>query len=361
MSSLRYIIFGDYSDELRDMTNFSIKAEDEIIFVKEDSFIDHDLCNKISGKIIFVMELNSVGVNFKALKFLEFLSENYKYDRFKDVTAAMFVRSSSELYTKSFSRKFIFMCNRLGMAFIGQSLIEATGSFKNYLTWQKTIKKTTYEIALDMCLRQAERLRDHRDIIYDDPSILVLHASNSEHSNTIMLWQKVKLDLVKKAKKDLNIDELHVDDGTILDCKGCDFKTCLHYAKTRSCFYGGPMVKEILPKVERADIIVLIAPNYNDSISAKLMAIVNRLTVLYRIMSFNRKKIYSVIVSGNSGSDCVSMQIIDALNINKGFYLPPNFSIMETANDPGMILNVENLDEKIDKFTRSIIDDNFSL
>lgn len=362
MSSIKYVILGDYSDDLREITEFSISKEDELIVCDHDTIIDNKWCELLSDKVIFIMKLNNIGVNIKALEMLETLISNFSNNSFNDIVAALYVKSDSELYTKSFSRKFIFLCNSIGISFIGHSLVEATGSLDNYLTWQKTIKKSTKEISLDMCLRQANRLRKHKKIIYDKPKILVLHASGHEGSNTMLLWSKIRAVMNKKlsGRIDLDVDELHVEDGTVLDCKGCDFTTCMHYAKTRSCFYGGPMVKEILPKVEKADIIIFLAPNYNDSISAKLMAVVNRLTVLYRIMSFNKKKIYGVIVSGNSGSDCVAMQIIDSLNINKGFYLPRSFAIMETANDPMAILNVKNLDKNIEKFVDNFICDNFS-
>jgi len=362
MGKINYMVFGEYSKELKDMTEFSIKESDVISIIKKDRTIDKEICKNICGKVIFVMDLNSIGVNNKAIELLEILVDNFDSDSFRDVVAAVFIKSKSELYTKSFSRKFILICNSVGISFIGHSVIEATASLDNYLMWQKTIDKTTREIALDMCLKQANRLREYESITCDKPKVLVLHASSHENSNTMMLWHKIKekINYELSDKLDIDIDELHVEDGTVLDCKGCDFTTCMHYAQTRSCFYGGPMVKEILPKVEKADILIFIAPNYNDSISAKLMAVVNRLTVLYRIMSFNNKKIYGVIVSGNSGSDCVAMQIIDALNINKGFHLPPNFTIMETANDPKAILDVKNLDSDIEKFVSSFILDNFS-
>ncbi len=61
------------------------------------------------------------------------------------------------------------------------------------------------------------------------------------------------------------------------------------------------------------------------------------------------------MVSGNSGSDSVAKQLIGALNINKGFRLPPYFSIRAIANDPKAIFNVENIDIKSDFFSKIII------
>ena len=114
------------------------------------------------------------------------------------------------------------------------------------------------------------------------------------------------------------------------------------------------MTEKFIPIIEAADILVWICPNYNDSISSNLVAVINRLTTLYRKMSFHNKRIYSIVVSGNSGSDSIAKQLIDGLNINKGFYLPPYFSLMETANDAGSILKVENIEEKAKLFAENI-------
>jgi len=67
--------------------------------------------------------------------------------------------------------------------------------------------------------------------------------------------------------------------------------------------------------------MIWLCPNYNDAISAKLMAVINRLTVLYKRVKFWDKTLFSIIVSGNSGSDCVAEQLLGTLNINKGLRL----------------------------------------
>ena len=181
------------------------------------------------------------------------------------------------------------------------------------------------------------------------PKILVLHSSLFKTSNTLMLWK-----MVKESLSGEDLRELHVENGTVVDCRGCSYKTCIHYSEEKSCFYGGIMVKEILPTIEEADCIIWLCPNYNDAISAKLMAVINRMTVLYKRVKFGDKTLFSVVVSGNSGSDCVAKQLIGALNINKGFRLPPYFALTATANDPGSIMNVLGIDKKAKEFAENI-------
>ena len=114
------------------------------------------------------------------------------------------------------------------------------------------------------------------------------------------------------------------------------------------------MVQEILPAIEKADFLIWLCPNYNDVISAKLMAVINRLTILYNRVNFYKKSFFAIIVSGNSGSENVAMQLIGALNVNKGFQLPPYFALMEIANDPGAVKKIPDIRKKAFNFARNI-------
>lgn len=153
------------------------------------------------------------------------------------------------------------------------------------------------------------------------------------------------------------ITEFHVEEGTAVDCYGCSFDTCIYYSLHKSCFFGGVLTEELLPLIEESDVIVWICPNYNDAISAKLTAVINRLTVLYRRVSFKNKKIYSLVVSANSGSDSVASQLIDALVINKGFQLPPKFALTALASEEGSIYKVPLIEEEVKAFAKQFSDE----
>ncbi len=87
--------------------------------------------------------------------------------------------------------------------------------------------------------------------------------------------------------------------------------------------------------MRRADGVVMLCPNYNDALSANLTAFINRLTALFRQTRFYDKALFALVVSGYSGSDLVARQLISAMNMNKSFYVPGRFALLETANDPG--------------------------
>lgn len=298
-------------------------------------------------KIIFVTELNKIGYDFDLLKWLNDQADQKAF--FSGSTAALIVMSQSELFTKSFAQDVLLHANERGLSFIGHSVVEIISGYRNFQTWLKTSDKTLEEICNDHCRQLVLRLINEKKPT--STNVLALHSSSYKTSNTLGLWSKVKdgLKLLGCIP-----EEIHIENGTVVDCKGCQFQTCMHFGENKSCFYGGVMVEEVLPAIEAADIIVWVCPNYNDAISANLLAVINRLTVLYRQISFRNKVFYAIVVSGNSGSDSVAKQLIGALNINKGFYLPPNFALMEIANEPLKVLEIEGITKKTSDFAEQI-------
>ena len=151
------------------------------------------------------------------------------------------------------------------------------------------------------------------------------------------------------------IEEISIRNGQVWDCRGCKYETCLHFGENSSCFYGGVMVEKVYPAIIKCDVLVLICPNYNDAVSANIMAFINRLTAVFRTNDFSRKRVYALVVSGYSGGDIVAQQIIGAINMNKNFILPAGFVLMATANDPGSILEIEEIDEQAEAFAERIL------
>ena len=106
--------------------------------------------------------------------------------------------------------------------------------------------------------------------------------------------------------------------------------------------------------MRKADALILMCPNYNDALSANLTAFINRLTALFRQTRFYDKAVFALVVSGYSGSDTVARQLISALNMNKSFYLPPRFALLETANAPGEALAAPGIPERLDHFVQGM-------
>ncbi len=299
-------------------------------------------------RLLFAVEVGSSGFDLPMLEVFEALSERGPH-ALKGSTAALMVSSPNQLYTKSAAAHYALLANQLGCRFIGHSMVEATKDLSNFLTWQKTTPLSLEDISLQQARLLLQRLQDYDPRPLSSPKLVVLHSSTRSTSNTLMLWS-----MIKELLGDYDVEEIHIENGSVYDCYGCSFKACVSYGLKDSCYYGGVMTEEILPAIEKADALVWICPNYNDAVSSNLTAVINRLTTLYRKIKFYDKTVFSVIVSGNSGSDTIAKQLIDALNINKGFQLPPNFSIMATANDKGAILEVEGIRERARAFGENI-------
>ena len=328
------------------------KMIDSAIKNHESTWVDDinnvpDLKNK---KLIFAMELADIGYD---IPMIEFLAKLYSlgYDTLKGSIGTVLVHSNNEYSTKRAAQDLIFIANRLGCAFIGHPIVEATHSLRNFKTWKKTLNLSLEEICLEMCKKLSERLIKYSPVEIKNPNLLVLYSMPHKTSNTVDLWH-----MVSKFLDNYNIKELQIESGEVQDCRGCAYKTCIHYAEGNKCFYGGIMVKEVLPSIENADAVIWLCPNYNDAIAANLTAVINRLTVLYRKISFENKTVFGVIVSGNSGSDSIAKQLIGSLNINKGFHLPPYFCITAIANDPHAIFEIPDIEKKAEAFAYNIKD-----
>ena len=158
----------------------------------------------------------------------------------------------------------------------------------------------------------------------------------------------------ERLEESCEITEIGLRNGTLEDCAGCPYTACLHFVERGDCFYGGVMVREVYPAIRAADGVILLCPNYNDALSANLTAAINRLTALYRAAPFENTAVFAIVVSGYSGGDIVASQVVSAMNMNKGFWLPPGFCLLETANDAGTAVRLPGIDERLERFAENI-------
>jgi len=299
-------------------------------------------------KIIFAVELPVTGVSNNLNNFFITLISRGN-DSLLGSEGIVLIHSNYQLYTKTCAQYIIFQSNLLGLRFPGRPIVEATGNLDNFIPLIKVYNITTEEICFMQCRELGLRFLNDNYKKIENPKILALHSSNWNTSNSLLLWKMVKSNL-----KSENISEINVGNGKVVDCAGCPYTTCKHYGQQEKCFYGGIVVEEVYPSILESDAIIFICPNYNDMISANLVAVINRLTALFRKSKFYDKTLFSIIVSGHSGSDALARQLISALNINKTFRLPPYFALMATANDKGAIEKVPGIMDKARTFAENI-------
>ena len=303
-----------------------------------------DLDRRRFPRILFALPLDEAGQNFEYFRMLARLRR--EANLLEGCTGGLIVDGPGELYTKSTAAELALAMNLAGCALVGRPLVEATGSLANFRIQAKNLGTDllgAYEAAARELADQAETF------IFptrERPNLLALHASSHHTSNTMALWGRVRAELEDAC----DIREIGLRNGTLSDCSGCPYTMCLHFGERGGCFYGGVMSEEVYPAVRRADALILMCPNYNDALSANLTAFINRLTALFRQTRFYDKAVFALVVSGYSGSDTVARQLISALNMNKSFYLPPRFALLETANAPGEALSAPGIQDRLDRF-----------
>ena len=309
-------------------------------------------------RVLFAVCLNDAGINMEYYRLLEGFRKHPAC--LNGTVGGIIVDGSSELYTKALARRLAFSANRAGCTLPGKPLVEATGSMGNFHVlatirgtelidiYRQQVMELVRKI-LDFELPVREKCCDYRNG-HEKLKVLAIHASQRKTSNTMLLWDKVRSVLNGKA----DITEISLRDGAVTDCRGCRYEECLHFGEIGRCFYGGIITEQVYPAILDCDVLIMICPNYNDAVSANLTAFINRLTAMFRVHDFSKKRLYAIVVSGYSGGDIVAEQILGALNFNKSFILPGRFSITETANDPFSILGVQGIDETARVFAENI-------
>ena len=299
--------------------------------------------------ILFAVPLDESGVNHGYYDLLAYLRTHPGC--LDGSVGGILVDGPGDLYTKAVGRELVLSASRAGCAFPGRPLVEATGDLRNFTVQAKNANCSLENAYCLAAADLAERVLSFAPPKRRRPKLLVLHASSHKTSNTLALWSRCR----ERLETACDITEIGLRNGTLEDCAGCPYTMCLHYGEKGGCFYGGVMVQEVYPAIREADAVVLLCPNYNDALSANLTAAINRLTALYRTTPFTDKAVFAIVVSGYSGGDIVARQVVSALNMNKGFWLPPEFCLLETANDAGTAVTLPGIEERLNKFTENIL------
>ena len=293
-------------------------------------------------RLLFAFSIPEDGVSLPLCRFLARLRSHPGCLR--GSVGGVVVDGAGDLYTKAAGRELMLAANMAGCAFPGRGLVEATGELRNFTVQARNANcglEAAYRLAVSDL---AGRVLGFAPPLRERPRILALHASSRATSNTLALWGRVREYLEGACE----IREIGLRNGTMEDCAGCPYTTCLHFGEQGGCFYGGVMVQEVFPAIREADGVVLLCPNYND-------AAVNRLTALYRTTSFEDKAVFAIVVSGYSGGDIVASQVVSAMSVNKGFWLPAGFCLLETANDAGAAAALPGIEGRLRGFGGNLL------
>ena len=337
------------ADDVKDDERLTAVLRDALMDIPHHVAADFGAISDLRGKrLLFAAALGRYGVNTALTHLL--LRLRQEPTLLEGCTAGLVVDGADDLYTKSAAAELALAINSAGSALLGRPLVEATGSLRNFRIQAKNAGLTLEGAYRAAVHELAQRLLDETFPTREKPHLLVLHASSYHTSNTMQLWAQLHARLGESC----TVEEIGLRNGAVSDCSGCPYTACLHFGEQGRCFYGGLMQDEVWPAVRRCDGVLLLCPNYNDALSANLTAFINRMTGLFRQTRFYDKAVFAVVVSGYSGGDIVARQVLDAMNMNKSFYLPPRFALIETANDPGEALTLPGIEARLEDFARRI-------
>ena len=334
---------GWADQRLRDVLRFALTGQ-EVCTIHTAEELD----GLAGRRLLFALPLGDTGINTQYIRILARLRR--EPGLLEGCTAGLLVDGASPLYTKSTAAELVLAASLAGCAFLGRPLVEGTDTLSNFQVQADNLGCDLPGAYRAAARELAGRLWGEEFPRREHPELLVLHASSHHTSNTMDLWAGVK----ERLGAAFHCTEIGLRNGTLSDCSGCPYTTCLHFGERGGCFYGGVMQDEVYPAVRAADALVLLCPNYNDALSANLTACINRLTALFRQTRFYDKAVFAIVVSGYSGGDILARQVAAAMNMNKSFYLPPRFALLETANRPGEALALPDIQKRLDAFAQNL-------
>lgn len=296
------------------------------------------------ARIVFALHIDEYGAGESLHTLLRILRKNS--GALRGSVCGIVVDGDGELYTKAAAQALALAVSLAGGLLPGKPLVEGTGSLYNQHIAAKNLGVSLEEAYFTRAADLVRRVLAFEPPKFSAPKLLMLHASGNWQSNTVWMGREV----LRRLPEPFHTREISLQNGTIFDCRGCSYDACLHFAEQNRCFYGGAITEEVLPAVQDSDALLLLCPNFNDAVSANITAFFNRLTNLLVLRDLSEKYVFAIVVSGYSGSDLVARQILGAMCMNKGAILPPQFCLMQTANDPGSAQKSAGIAGRLDAF-----------
>ena len=305
----------------------------------------HRIENPLQGRILFAVPLGTSGINLELYRLIRFLREHP--DFLNGFVGGLLVDSENDLYSKSAAKDLVFAANCAGCAFVGRPLVEGTRTLSNYTivsnnlgtdlmgAYRETRQGWSKVLGMDCvrkkrpkywcCTRQATKPQ---------------HLCDLEPGERTAPGDGDPGDRASKRYA-FRLCRMSLQDVSAFWRAG---KLFLRWSDGRGRLSGGPRGgchRDALSKLQRCAV-------------GKSDCIINRLTSLFRTTRFYDKALFAVVVSGYSGSDIVAEQLIAALNMNKTFYLPGHFAMMETANNAGAAMQLPGIEERMNAFAERI-------
>jgi multimeric flavodoxin WrbA len=131
--------------------------------------------------------------------------------------------------------------------------------------------------------------------------ILIIEASPRSGFSTMAANQ-----VATNLEKEFSVEVLALRDLNILPCKGCC--ACL-FSGSAYCPHKNDDVKQVLHKIENADGVIIVVPNYSLQVTALLKQLFDRLAFVFHRPRLFGKTCLPIVVQGVYGGGKVSKYI----------------------------------------------------
>lgn len=265
--------------------------------------------------VLLAAQLQEPGYDWHLMDFL-----GQADGKLENTVAGFYVDSKTPLHTREAGVQLIYHANKQGARMPGRSLVEAAGELENLVPLSAPLEKSPTEILEDQLRGLAGRM-EQPHLQKKKNRLSVWTIGSPGRSATLAIW-----DLILPHLKDIEVDLLSFGNENIRDCRGCAYALCKKMGQETRCIYEDYVVEHMYPSIEKSDGILILTPNYNDMLPANFVSSINRLTALFRKRKFFDKSLFSLVVTGHTGAELLSRQLIGALHVNKTFALPPRFT-----------------------------------
>lgn len=317
-------------------------------------------------RLLVAMSLGKEGINLAYLKLLSQLRSG-QVD-LRSSVAGLVVESAGTLYSKQTATELAFALNKSGCGLVGNPLIEATDTLAHFPLIEEVPEGYELPDYSDSesvaCYIKAVSLLGQRVAgpgfrgkspltgRADLPKIMVVMPEEEGGSSNLMdLWAELRRRIAPFAhcyllslRRDLN----HA-------CNDCDHRRCAHYGENQSCFYGGSLPMPWTNCLQEADALLMLCPSMHNSLHSLSLGFLQQLSSLFMQCAFREKAVFALGVTPYASGDMLANQLIATLCLDYSFYLPPHFSLIETAKDPLEAISREGIEEKLDQFAHSIL------
>ncbi len=308
----------------------------------------------LPNRLLFAVPLGEDGINIPYLTLLAKLRN--EENLMKSSLAGLLIQADSPLYGKEMACNFAFALNQAGCALVGNGLVESRSCYQEFDPLFSQHMEDVHDLALRLVehsYRGTAPLSQNPDL----PHLVVVFPVGEEHAslpviaNSYELWDELK----QRLYPFVHCHEICLSGDTVGECNDCVNRNCRRFIPDAPCFYGSALKQEEMLALNQCDALLVVAPFVEHSIHSSLLGFIQQLATLFSPAQIREKALFSLVLTETWGGEMVVAQLISALSMAQGFYLPAPFALVETEQDTAELFSNEETVARLDQFAHGII------